>query len=64
MGWSGTPCLEIRKNASMRRPVAGLTGGNAMRKLTMALAAVALGATAMAEPATAQQNEQFVPLLV
>jgi len=35
-----------------------------MRKLTMALAAVALGATAMAEPATAQQNEQFVPLLV
>ena len=35
-----------------------------MRKLTLALAALALGATAMAEPATAQQNEQFIPALV
>ena len=35
-----------------------------MRKLTLALAALALGATVMAEPAMAQQNEQFIPLLV
>ena len=35
-----------------------------MMKFTLALAAAALGATAMAEPAMAQQNEQFLPLLV
>ncbi len=35
-----------------------------MRKLTLAVAAVAIGATAMTEPAMAQQNEQFLPSLV
>ena len=35
-----------------------------MLKFTLALAAVALGATAIAEPAMAQANEQFFPLLV
>ena len=35
-----------------------------MMKVTLALAAAALGATAMAEPALAQQNEQFLPALV
>ena len=35
-----------------------------MLKLTLAFAAAALGVTAMAEPATAQQNEQFLPSLV
>ena len=33
-------------------------------KLTLALAAAALGATAIAEPALAQDNEQFMPALV
>src|SRR5258708_33160597 len=35
-----------------------------MRKVTLALAAAALGATAMAEPASAQAQEQFLPSLV
>lgn len=35
-----------------------------MRKLTLALAALAIGATASTEPAVAQQNEQFLPSLV
>ena len=35
-----------------------------MMKFTLALAAAALGATALAEPALAQANEQFFPLLV
>ena len=35
-----------------------------MIKLTVALAAIAIGATAVAEPALAQQNEQFLPSLV
>ena len=35
-----------------------------MLKVTLALAAAALGVTAMAEPAMAQANEQFFPLLV
>ena len=35
-----------------------------MRRLTLALGALALGATAMTEPALAQQNEQFLPALV
>jgi branched-chain amino acid transport system substrate-binding protein len=38
--------------------------GNAMRKMIMALAAVALAAPALTEPAAAQQKEQFFPLLV
>jgi branched-chain amino acid transport system substrate-binding protein len=35
-----------------------------MRKTSLVLIALALGATAMTEPAMAQQNEQFFPLLV
>jgi branched-chain amino acid transport system substrate-binding protein len=35
-----------------------------MRKIILALSALALGATAMTEPAAAQQNEQFLPALV
>ncbi|MBV9955982.1 MAG: ABC transporter substrate-binding protein [Pseudolabrys sp.] len=35
-----------------------------MKKLTLALAAFAIGATGMVGPAIAQQNEQFVPALV
>jgi branched-chain amino acid transport system substrate-binding protein len=35
-----------------------------MMKFTLALAATALGVTAMAEPALAQANEQFLPSLV
>ena len=35
-----------------------------MLKLTLAVAAAALGVTAIAEPAMAQQNEQFLPSLV
>ena len=35
-----------------------------MMKFTLALAAAALGVTAIAEPALAQANEQFLPLLV
>ena len=35
-----------------------------MIKLTVALAAIAIGATAVAEPALAQQKEQFLPSLV
>src|SRR6201994_322152 len=35
-----------------------------MRTFTLAMAAAALGATAIAEPAMAQSNEQFMPALV
>jgi branched-chain amino acid transport system substrate-binding protein len=35
-----------------------------MRKLTLALGALALGAAGLTEPALAQQNEQFIPALV
>ena len=35
-----------------------------MRKLTLVFVAATLGAAAMAEPALAQQNEQFLPSLV
>ena len=35
-----------------------------MKKVTLAFAAVALSATGFVEPATAQQNEQFLPSLV
>ena len=35
-----------------------------MLKLTLAFAATALGVTALAEPALAQANEQFLPSLV
>src|SRR3977135_3331515 len=35
-----------------------------MRKVTLAMAAVAIGVSAMASPAMAQSNEQFFPLLV
>ena len=59
-----TPHQDIAISASKRRPKAGLTGRKRSRKLTLALAALALGATATTEPALAQQNEQFLPALV
>src|SRR5437660_339231 len=55
---------------ALREPAenAGLTGSRNMRKLTLALAAAALGTTlgaaAMTEPAMAQAQEQFLPSLV
>src|SRR5258708_6501555 len=52
------PALQApaRKAGALRR-------GN-MRKLTLVVAAAALGATAIAEPAMAQAQEQFLPSLV
>src|SRR5205085_2238763 len=53
-----------RTIASEHRFFAGLTGEGNMMKFTLAFAAAALGVTAIAEPALAQANEQFLPSLV
>ena len=55
-----------RTIASRRRPMHrhGRTRRGNMMKFTLALAAAALGVTAIAEPALAQANEQFLPALV
>src|SRR4051794_10358763 len=69
VSWCGrageaTRCTRTRTIASGCRPLAGLTGEGNMLKFTLALAAAAVGLTAISEPALAQANEQFMPALV
>src|SRR5215203_5801396 len=55
---------SLQSAADSLRRTAGRQRRKDMLKFTLAFAAAALGVTAITEPALAQANEQFMPLLV